>query len=131
MPWILSNSTYTVLVVVWLVVTGGYSWLVEYGLLDVYFFCYVFWVSIFPCLSLMLSKVVFSVFLKIILCILLGCRFKVFLYLEISFLQLIVVSFVIMSSAFFLAVLPMVPSVLIQSLVSIGSFGGIGMFACG
>jgi hypothetical protein len=35
-------------------------------------------VSIFPCLSLMLSKVVFSVFLKITLCILLGCRFRVF-----------------------------------------------------
>jgi hypothetical protein len=43
-------------------------------------------VSIFPCLSLMLSKVMFSVFLKITLCILLGCRFKEFVYFEISFL---------------------------------------------
>jgi hypothetical protein len=37
-------------------------------------------ISIFPCLSLMLSSAVFSVFLKITLCILLGCRFSVFLY---------------------------------------------------
>jgi hypothetical protein len=88
-------------------------------------------VSIFPCLSLILSKVVFSIFLKITLCILLGCRFKVFLYLEIVFLQLIVVCFVMMSCAFFLVVLPMVPSVLIHSLISIGSIGGLGIFACG
>jgi hypothetical protein len=71
------------------------------------------------------------VFLKISLCIFLGCRFKVFLYLEISFLQLIVVCFVMMSHAFFLAVFPMVSSVFIQSLISIGSFGGLGIFACG
>jgi hypothetical protein len=42
-------------------------------------------VGIFPCLSLMLFRVVFSVFLKITLCILLGCRFKVFMYFEIFF----------------------------------------------
>jgi hypothetical protein len=57
-------------------------------------------VSIFPCLSLILSKVVFSMFLKITLCILLGCRFRIFLYLEISFLQLIGVFFVMMLLAF-------------------------------
>jgi hypothetical protein len=67
-------------------------------------------VSMFPCLSLILSKVVFSVFLKITLCLFLGCRFKVFLYLDIAFLQLIVVCFVMMSCAFFLAVFPRVPS---------------------
>ena len=78
----------------------------------------------FPCLSLILSKVVFSVFLKITLCILLDCRFKIFPYLEISFLQLIVVCFVMMLRAFFLVVLPMVPSVFIHLLISIGSFGG-------
>jgi hypothetical protein len=88
-------------------------------------------VNIFPCLSLMLSKVVFSVFLKITLCILLDYRFKVFLYFEISFLQLIVVCFVMMSCAFFLVVLPMVPSVFIQSLVNIGLFGRLGMVVCG
>jgi hypothetical protein len=88
-------------------------------------------VSMFPYLSLILYKVVFSVFLKITLCILLGCRFKVFLYLEISFLQLIVVCFVMMSRAFFLVVFPMVSSIFIQSLISIGSFGGLGIFACG
>jgi hypothetical protein len=54
----------------------------------------------------------------------------VFLYFEISFLQLIVVCFVIMSCAFFLAILPMVPSVFIQSLVSIESFGGLGIVVC-
>jgi hypothetical protein len=79
----------------------------------------------------MLSKVVFSVFLKITLCILLDYRFKVFLYFEISFLQLIVVCFVMMSCAFFLVVLPMVPSVFIQSLVNIGLFGRLGMVVCG
>jgi hypothetical protein len=88
-------------------------------------------VSMFPCLSLILSKVVFYVFLKITLCILLGCRFKVFLYLEIVFLQLIVDCFVNMSRAFFLAVFPMVPSIFIQSLISKGSFGGLEIFACG
>jgi hypothetical protein len=70
-------------------------------------------VNIFSRLSLMLIKVVFSVFLKFSLCILLGCRFKVFLYFEIAFLQLIVVCFVMISCAIFLAILPMVPSVFI------------------
>jgi hypothetical protein len=88
-------------------------------------------VSMFPCLSLILSKVVFSEFLKITLCILLGCRFNVFLYLEIAFLQLVVVCFVMMSRAFFLVVLPMVPSVFIHSFISRGSFGGLGIFVCG
>jgi hypothetical protein len=88
-------------------------------------------VSIFPCLSLMLSRVVFSVFLKITLCILLGCRFRVFLYFDIAFLQLIVVCFVIISCAFFLAFFPIVPSVFIHSLVSSGSFGGFGNIVCG
>jgi hypothetical protein len=87
-------------------------------------------VSMFPCLSLILSKLVFSVFLKITLCILLGSRFKVFPYLEISFLQLIVVCFVMMSRAFFLVVLPMVSSVFIHSLISVESFGGLGIFVC-
>src|SRR5450759_4832984 len=88
-------------------------------------------VRMFPCLSFRLSKVVLSAFLKITLWILLGCRFSIFLYLEISFLQLVRVCFVMMSRAFFLAILPMLPSVFIHSLVSIGSFGGFGMFACG
>jgi hypothetical protein len=88
-------------------------------------------VSMFPCLSLILSKVVFSVFLKITLCILLGSRFKVFPYLEISFLQLIVVCFVMMSRAFFLVVLPMVSSVFIHSLISVGSFSRLGIVLCG
>jgi hypothetical protein len=35
-----------------------------------------------------------------------------------------------MPYAFFLAVLPMVPSILIQSLTSIGSFGGLGIVLC-
>jgi hypothetical protein len=54
------------------------------------------------------------VFLKITLCILLGFRFKVFIYFEIAFLQLIVVCFAMISRASFLAFLPMVPSVLIH-----------------
>jgi hypothetical protein len=83
------------------------------------------------CLSLILSRVVFSVFLKITLCILLGCRFKVFLYFEIAFLQLIVVCFVIISRASFLASLPMFPSVLIHSEMSVGLFGGFGIVVCG
>jgi hypothetical protein len=88
-------------------------------------------VSIFPCLSLRLSRVVFLVFLKITLCILLGCRFRVFLYFEIALLQLIVVCFVIISRAFFWVVFPMFPSVFIQLLISVGSFGGLGMVVCG
>jgi hypothetical protein len=36
-----------------------------------------------------------------------------------------------MSRAFFLAVLPMVPSVFIHSLISVGSFGGLGIVLCG
>jgi hypothetical protein len=70
-------------------------------------------------------------FLKITLFILLGCRFRVFLYFEIAFLQLIVVCFVIISCAFFLASFPMFPSVFIHSLISVGSFGGLGMIVCG
>jgi hypothetical protein len=88
-------------------------------------------ICIFPCLFLILFSVVFLVFLKLTLCILLGCRFKVFLYFEIAFLRLIVVFFVMMSHAFFLVVFPMVPSVFIQSLISIGSFGGLGIIVCG
>jgi hypothetical protein len=86
-------------------------------------------VRIFPCLSFMLSRVVLSGVMT--LWILLGCRFRVFLYLAISFLQFVVVCFVIMSRAFFLAFLPMVPSVFIHSLMSVGSFGGYGIAACG
>jgi hypothetical protein len=71
-------------------------------------------VRIFPCLSCMLSMVVLSVFLKITLWILLGCKFKVFLYFAIVFLQLVVVCFVMMLRAFFLAILPMLPSVFIH-----------------
>jgi hypothetical protein len=88
-------------------------------------------VSTFPCLSLMLFRVVFSVFLKITLCILLDCKFKVFLYFEIVFLQLIVVCFVMMSHAFFLAILPMNQSVFIHLLISVGSFGGLGIVVFG
>jgi hypothetical protein len=84
-------------------------------------------VSILPCLSLILSNVVFVVFLKMTLCILLGCRFKVFLYFEIAFLQLVAVCFAMMSRAFFLAFFPMVPSVFIHSFISVGSFGGLGI----
>jgi hypothetical protein len=82
-----------------------------------------------PALSLRLSSVVFSMFLKITLCILLGCRFRVFLYFEIAFLQLIEVCFVIISRAFFFAVLPKVPSILIQSLINNGLCGGFGISA--
>ena len=39
-----------------------------------------------PCLYLMLSSEVFSTSLRIALCILLGCKRKVFLYFEIAFL---------------------------------------------
>jgi hypothetical protein len=55
----------------------------------------------------------------------------VFLYFEIVFLQFIEVCFVIMSRAFFLAVLPMDPSVFIHSLTRVGSFGGVGIVVCG
>jgi hypothetical protein len=44
-PWILSDSTYTFRVVIGLMVASRYGWLVKYGLLDVDFFCYVFWVG--------------------------------------------------------------------------------------
>jgi hypothetical protein len=86
-------------------------------------------VKMLPCLSWMLSSVVFSVFLNITLCILLGWRLRVFMYFEIAFLQFIVVCFVMISCAFFLAVLPLVPSVLIHSLINNGSFRGFGIFA--
>ena len=88
-------------------------------------------VSIFPCLSFKLSNVVLFVFLMITLWICLGWRFSIFLYLEIALLQLVVVCFVMMSRAFFLAFLPILPSVCIQSLISLGSIGGLGMLACG
>jgi hypothetical protein len=52
---------------------------------------------------------------------------RVVLYFEIAFLQFIEVCFVMISRAFFLAVFPVVPSVLIHSLINIGSFGGFGM----
>jgi hypothetical protein len=86
-------------------------------------------VRMLPCLSCILSSVVFSMFLNITLCILLGWRFRVFLYLKISFLQFIKVCFVMISLAFFWAVLPMIPSVLIHSLINSGSFGGFGIAA--
>jgi hypothetical protein len=38
----LSDSTYTFLVMIWLMVAGWCGWLIKYGLLDVDFFCYVF-----------------------------------------------------------------------------------------
>jgi hypothetical protein len=60
-------------------------------------------VKMLPCLSWMLSSVVFSMFLKITLCILLGWRLRVFLYFEIVFLQFIEV-YLMISHAFFLAV---------------------------
>jgi hypothetical protein len=62
-PRILSNSTYTFLVMIWLMVTGWYGWLIKYGLLNVNSSAMSSGlVSIFPCLSLSLSSVVFSVF---------------------------------------------------------------------
>jgi hypothetical protein len=82
------------------------------------------------CLSLILFSVVFSVFLKITLYICLGYRLRVFLYFEISFLQLIEVCFVIISLAFFLAILPIFPSIFTHSLTIIGSFGGFGISTC-
>ena len=86
MPRVLSYTTYTILCVSWLVVTCWCDWLIKYGLLYVNFSCYVFWlVRIFPCLSFRLFKVILFVFLKITLWILLGCKFRMFLYLEISF----------------------------------------------
>jgi hypothetical protein len=88
-------------------------------------------VSIFPYMSLRQSNVMFSVFLNMTLCILLGCRFRVFLYFEISFLQLSVVCLVIISLAFFLAFFPISASVLIHSLVSVVSFGELGICVCG
>jgi hypothetical protein len=51
----------------------------------------------------------------------------VFLYFEIAFLQLIEVCFVMMSWADFLAFLPKIPSVFIHSVISVGSFGGLGI----
>jgi hypothetical protein len=86
-------------------------------------------VKMLPCLSWMLSSVVFSAFLNITLWILLGWRLKVFLYFEIAFLQFTEVCFVMIYCAFFLAVFPMVPSILIHSLISNGSFGGFGISA--
>jgi hypothetical protein len=50
-------------------------------------------VRMLSCLFLILSSVVFSVFLNMTLCILLGCKLRVFLYFEIAFLQLIEVLF--------------------------------------
>ena len=73
---------------------------------------------------------VVSVFLKITLWIRLDYRFNVFLYLDISFLQLDSVCLVIMSRAFFLVFFPMSPRDFIHSLNSNGSCGGFGMFVC-
>jgi hypothetical protein len=86
-------------------------------------------VKMLPCLSWMQSSVVFSMFLKITLCILFGWRLRIFLYFEIAFLQFIEVCFVMISRAFFLAVFPMVSSIFIHSLINSGSFGGFGIFA--
>jgi hypothetical protein len=72
----------------------------------------------------------FPQFLKIILCILLDCRLRVFLYFKIVFLQLIEVCFIMISRAFFLAVLPRVPSTFIHLSIRVGSFGGFGIFVC-
>jgi hypothetical protein len=77
----------------------------------------------------MLSSVILSMFLKITLCILLCWRLKVFLNLEIVFLQFTKVCFVMISRAFFLAVFPMVPSVLIHLWINSGSFGRFGISA--
>jgi hypothetical protein len=79
----------------------------------------------------MLSRVVFSVLLKITLCVLLGCRFRVFLYFDIAFLQFIEVCFVMISRAFFLAFFPMVPSFWIHSFINSGSFGKFGISTIG
>jgi hypothetical protein len=87
-------------------------------------------VKMLPCLSWMLSNVVFSMFLKITLYILLGCRLRVFLYFELAFLQFIEVFFVMISHMFFLEVFSMVLSVFIHSLINNGSFGGFGISAC-
>jgi hypothetical protein len=87
-------------------------------------------VNILPCLFLMLSSEVFSMFLKITLCILLDYRLRVFLYFKIAFLQLIEVCFIMISRAFFLVVLPRVPSTFIHSSIRVGLFGGFGIFVC-
>ena len=81
-------------------------------------------VSILPCLSLILFNVVFSVLLKMTLCILLGCRFKVFLYSKIVFLQLMAVCFAMMSCEFFLAFFPMVLSIICIFLLALGHLEG-------
>jgi hypothetical protein len=44
-PGVLSNSAYTVRVMIWLMVASWYGWLVENGLLNVDFFSYVLGVS--------------------------------------------------------------------------------------
>jgi hypothetical protein len=54
----------------------------------------------------------------------------VFLYFKIVFLQLIEVCFIMISRAFFLAVLPRVPSTFIHLSIRVGSFGGFGIFVC-
>jgi hypothetical protein len=84
-------------------------------------------VRMFPCLSLRLSSMVSSMFLKIFLCIVLGCRFSRFLYLLIAFLQFIEVYFVVMFLAFIFVVLPISLRVFIQFCLRIGSIGGVGM----
>jgi hypothetical protein len=67
-------------------------------------------------------------FCRITLCILLGCKSRVFLYFEIAFLQFIEVYFIMILHVFFLAVLPMVPSSFIHSSIKVGSLGGFGIF---
>jgi hypothetical protein len=84
-------------------------------------------VRMFPCLSLRLSSVVSSVFFKIFLCILLGCRFNMFLYLLIFFLQFIKVCFVVMFFAFIFEILPILLRIFIQSYFRIEFVGGTGM----
>ena len=70
---------------------------------------------------------VLYVYLKMILRILLGCKFNTFLYLLIAFLQIIDVFFVVMLCIFVFAVLPISPRIFIHSCFKVGSIGGVGI----
>jgi hypothetical protein len=63
------------------------------------------------------------------LLVLMGQIFYIRGWLDLFSMRLVVVCFVMMSRAFFLAVLPMIPSVFIHSVINFGSFGGFGIVA--
>jgi hypothetical protein len=68
---------------------------------------------------------VLYVYLKMILRILLGYKFNMFLYLLIAFLQIIDVCFVVMLRVFVFAVLSISPRIFIHSCFKVGSVGGV------